>query len=386
MGPRAYTGDNKLRIAVSASPFPSPGVTESFGFRNITPIMQLEVLTPADDPNLGDGFFLRIAFEESERNGLPSALWLADASPSTAMDFGILDLNLLLIPWDGVTDPPAAMRAAEVAFALVAELDEDNVEPDPNTTPTPEHLGLVEALQKGLTEKDWTSLGWWHRLSSWAQAEDADPEMIEPGFIDIPRIGPVRIRFDAIFFLPELTVSIDSKIWQVQDVYLIDAPGTDVVVQLECTAQSTEPERELTEAEVDALLEDPNALSDEDSPRLVLGWNCNTGVVEELSRQNTQVTVEEMMSRLVAELPGLPGRFLRRHALVAKVVERERGRLSEAIWAQPEPVERDFLTPIRAVQPRSGSEPLLRSAPKVGRNDPCPCGSGKKAKKCCGAG
>lgn len=28
---------------------------------------------------------------------------------------------------------------------------------------------------------------------------------------------------------------------------------------------------------------------------------------------------------------------------------------------------------------------LVRSAPKVGRNDPCPCGSGKKHKKCCGA-
>jgi uncharacterized protein len=29
--------------------------------------------------------------------------------------------------------------------------------------------------------------------------------------------------------------------------------------------------------------------------------------------------------------------------------------------------------------------PAVRSAPKVGRNDPCPCGSGKKFKKCCGA-
>jgi uncharacterized protein YecA (UPF0149 family) len=26
-----------------------------------------------------------------------------------------------------------------------------------------------------------------------------------------------------------------------------------------------------------------------------------------------------------------------------------------------------------------------RSVTKVGRNDPCPCGSGKKYKKCCGA-
>ena len=28
---------------------------------------------------------------------------------------------------------------------------------------------------------------------------------------------------------------------------------------------------------------------------------------------------------------------------------------------------------------------VRREEPKVGRNDPCPCGSGKKYKKCCGA-
>jgi uncharacterized protein len=30
-------------------------------------------------------------------------------------------------------------------------------------------------------------------------------------------------------------------------------------------------------------------------------------------------------------------------------------------------------------------EQVLRSGPKIGRNDPCPCSSGKKFKKCCGA-
>jgi preprotein translocase subunit SecA len=29
-------------------------------------------------------------------------------------------------------------------------------------------------------------------------------------------------------------------------------------------------------------------------------------------------------------------------------------------------------------------KPIQRSGEKVGRNDPCPCGSGKKYKKCCG--
>ncbi|MDL2266831.1 YchJ family protein [Desulfovibrio sp. OttesenSCG-928-G15] len=31
-----------------------------------------------------------------------------------------------------------------------------------------------------------------------------------------------------------------------------------------------------------------------------------------------------------------------------------------------------------------GEEPYRRESPKVGRNEPCPCGSGKKYKKCCG--
>jgi SEC-C motif-containing protein len=32
----------------------------------------------------------------------------------------------------------------------------------------------------------------------------------------------------------------------------------------------------------------------------------------------------------------------------------------------------------------AGPGTYRREAPKVGRNDPCPCGSGKKFKKCCG--
>lgn len=30
-------------------------------------------------------------------------------------------------------------------------------------------------------------------------------------------------------------------------------------------------------------------------------------------------------------------------------------------------------------------ETVVHEGPKIGRNDPCPCGSGKKYKKCCGA-
>jgi preprotein translocase subunit SecA len=34
--------------------------------------------------------------------------------------------------------------------------------------------------------------------------------------------------------------------------------------------------------------------------------------------------------------------------------------------------------------PEQAAATYKREEPKVGRNDPCPCGSGKKYKKCCG--
>ncbi len=38
----------------------------------------------------------------------------------------------------------------------------------------------------------------------------------------------------------------------------------------------------------------------------------------------------------------------------------------------------------RQVSPDAHTSEPRRSAAKVGRNDPCPCGSGKKYKRCCG--
>jgi len=39
----------------------------------------------------------------------------------------------------------------------------------------------------------------------------------------------------------------------------------------------------------------------------------------------------------------------------------------------------------RASRERSRKSQPVRTEQKVGRNEPCPCGSGKKYKKCCGA-
>jgi tetratricopeptide (TPR) repeat protein len=51
---------------------------------------------------------------------------------------------------------------------------------------------------------------------------------------------------------------------------------------------------------------------------------------------------------------------------------------------ESEEVEGEYYDPSHELLPSESYElPYKRSGPKVGRNEPCPCGSGKKYKKCC---
>ncbi|HNG68562.1 MAG TPA: SEC-C metal-binding domain-containing protein [Saprospiraceae bacterium] len=43
----------------------------------------------------------------------------------------------------------------------------------------------------------------------------------------------------------------------------------------------------------------------------------------------------------------------------------------------------DYLPPHKRARKIIGRHVPIRTEPKIGRNEPCPCGSGKKFKKCC---
>jgi uncharacterized protein len=66
----------------------------------------------------------------------------------------------------------------------------------------------------------------------------------------------------------------------------------------------------------------------------------------------------------------------------------ERDRIDELTEAAPGLIV-PWIERLHAQRTRDGVEPLTAaptSAAKIGRNDPCPCGSGRKYKKCCAAG
>jgi len=62
----------------------------------------------------------------------------------------------------------------------------------------------------------------------------------------------------------------------------------------------------------------------------------------------------------------------------------QRKRLSEKIPASIAAIYRFWLPYREAMREQPVVTAATRAQPKVGRNDPCPCGSGKKFKRCCG--
>jgi len=61
-----------------------------------------------------------------------------------------------------------------------------------------------------------------------------------------------------------------------------------------------------------------------------------------------------------------------------------KNRLAQATYSQPEEPTGMSENNGEADSAESKTLTVSKSVPKVGRNDPCPCGSGKKYKKCHG--
>lgn len=62
----------------------------------------------------------------------------------------------------------------------------------------------------------------------------------------------------------------------------------------------------------------------------------------------------------------------------------QREQLAQKIPAALTAIHAFWLPYRRAMHERNVATTVRRASPKVGRNDPCPCGSGLKFKKCCG--
>jgi uncharacterized protein len=126
--------------------------------------------------------------------------------------------------------------------------------------------------------------------------------------------------------------------------------------------------------------DDPHEYSDGE----MWAYGYMTGI--EIQRNSWKVFFDEQNSAVVLRpiyLLGAEEITPEEEALSKTPAQREE--LSNQIPASVAWIYRFWQPYRRAVAERTIATSFLRENPKVGRNDPCPCGSGKKFKKCCGA-
>jgi hypothetical protein len=93
------------------------------------------------------------------------------------------------------------------------------------------------------------------------------------------------------------------------------------------------------------------------------------------------VAVSTIMGKTFPEYPA----WKREAELSQAKQERRARKMREFLYAPAEPALPPKSSPLRERDdfPLSKPAPFVRTEEQVGRNDPCPCGSGKKFKKCC---
>ena len=103
--------------------------------------------------------------------------------------------------------------------------------------------------------------------------------------------------------------------------------------------------------------------------------NIKYQVIKMLSRVQIQMRNSEEERRMLEERAR--AQALAQQALAQKLKQSELDAASEQTPGNPEGLSEEEVKERAAI-----AEEVMR--PSVGRNDPCPCGSGKKYKDCCG--
>ncbi len=110
-------------------------------------------------------------------------------------------------------------------------------------------------------------------------------------------------------------------------------------------------------------------------------------MIDEIDRE-TVSKIYRMQVRTPEEQQREAERRRRQSEMIASHADTTGMGLSTAAQAQQQGGAQTALaerSPMAEAAERGKAKPVKRNLPKVGRNDPCPCGSGKKYKKCCGS-
>ena len=112
------------------------------------------------------------------------------------------------------------------------------------------------------------------------------------------------------------------------------------------------------------------------------------------TKKEAKETIDQRLEREIDSLPAMLKGKLKDPAVKKRLIEIAKRMEADGVnfqsirqmkkWMKEH--EAELRAEVQGGAPQAKVETYVHEGPRIGRNDPCPCGSGKKYKKCCGAG
>ncbi len=240
---------------------------------------------------------------------------------------------------------PSTRIRIELDLARRAISDLETLKADPTA------LSLAKAIESEMSDTEWTQLRDLYFAVKADLSENPDPDKIDPCFPPEVLAGGSRMvgYYDILPYARPIDFPLGSDTWFVDDQYCVRST---------CSCR---------EAALSFFLR-PLSPAPESGPigsSLALRYGYDTGRIRPLSGTDAPgLSGQDLINALKSARPDLNSLLAQRHVLLRRLFRR-------AVRGKTVPLQ----TP-NIVRP---------AAPKPRRNDPCPCGSGKKFKKCCGS-
>ena len=230
--------------------------------------------------------------------------------------------------------------------------------------PVPSHksLALGKAVAAELRETDWLTLTEYLVRGKRAMIDEADVTQLDADFPEeVMRGEGYMVGYGEIFpFAGGFPFQIESNGWLVDDQYCVNPACRcrEALLSFIRLPEATTWRQDLAEDEAAAR------------------YDYKRGrFLEVYTHGAAEPALEILTSALKQAHPKLDLVAKKRHLQLKALYKQALARTAEEAGR-----EADIDPPPSGAAPPPGPE----LQPKAGRNDPCPCGSGKKYKKCCG--
>jgi len=240
-------------------------------------------------------------------------------------------------------EPPELSPQASIPVCLEMDLEKCEIANFGKLKSDPASIPVAKAIANEIRKADWNKLWGFYLGAKRYLTEHADPDQIDAHFP--PEVlegdGSMVGYYEILPYAKPVEFALGAQTWLLDDQHCVRA---------NCSCQ----EAALSFFELRAAAQHSGIGSE---PTLCIRYAYDTGQIEPLSgAKERRWSGQDFVDALRKVLPDLDPFLAKRQALLRRLYRRALSRKT-----------------------------IRLQAPKPGRNERCPCGSGKKYKKCCGA-